>query len=42
MFNFIKKTLQNIYTQFTAKVGSLIGRTIIDHEALKELEILIL
>lgn len=42
MFNFIKKTLHNIYTQFTAKIGSLFGKSTIDEAALKELEIVLL
>lgn len=42
MFNFIKKALQSVYTQFAAKIGSFFGRAVIDEAALKELELLLL
>lgn len=42
MFNFIKKALHSVYTQFTAKIGSFFGRAVIDEVALKELELLLL
>lgn len=42
MFNFIKKALHSVYTQFATKIGSFFGRTVIDEAALKELELLLL
>lgn len=38
MFNFIKKTLNSIYNQFTTKVRSLFTKTHVDEETLNELE----
>lgn len=42
MFDLIKNTLLKIYVQVTSKLGSLFGRTHIDEEALKELEVLLI
>jgi fused signal recognition particle receptor len=42
MFSFIKNTLQKIFSQVTSQLGTLFGKTHIDQEALKELEILLL
>lgn len=42
MFNFIKNTLQKIYSQFSAKLGSLFSKSTIDEATLKELEIILL
>lgn len=42
MFNFIKNTLQKIFTAVTSKLGSFFSKKIIDTQALKELEILLI
>lgn len=38
MFGFIKKSLQNVYNQFTAKISSFFNRDTIDESALQDLE----
>lgn len=42
MFNFIRNTLSKIYTAITSPLAALFGRTSINEETLKELEILLL
>ena len=42
MFNFIKNTLNKVYSQFTTKVHALFSRTTIDEKTLKELEQLLI
>ncbi len=42
MFSFIKNTLKKIYSGVTSQIASLFGRDIIDHELLKELEVILL
>lgn len=42
MFNFIKSSLQKIYSSITSSLSSLFSRTTIDEKTLKELEILLL
>src|SRR6266851_3780433 len=42
MFNFIKEKLKKIYSHFSSKLGTLFGRTHIDENSLKELEILLI
>ncbi len=42
MFGFIKNTLSKIYTAVTSKLGSLFGKTAIDEQTLKELELILL
>lgn len=42
MFGFIKKTLSKIYTTVTSKLGALFGKTEIDQETLRELELILL
>lgn len=42
MFSFIKKSLTNIYAGVTSKIASLLGRSSIDKETLKELEVILL
>jgi fused signal recognition particle receptor len=42
MFSFIKQAFQAIYTQFSSKLATLLGRSTLDEATLKELEILLL
>lgn len=42
MFSFIKEKLSKIYTHFTSKLSALLGRTILDEQTVKDLEILLL
>lgn len=42
MFGFIKNKLVKIFNQFTSKIGALFGRSTIDADTLKELEIILL
>jgi fused signal recognition particle receptor len=42
MFNFIKNSLKKIYSHVTSQLGALFGRQKVDHDTLKELEILLL
>ncbi len=42
MFSFIKNTLKKIYSGVTSQIASLFGRDTIDHELLKELEVILL
>ncbi len=42
MFSFIKNTLKKIYSGVTSQIASLFSRDIIDHQLLKELEVILL
>ncbi|RTL07407.1 signal recognition particle-docking protein FtsY [Candidatus Dependentiae bacterium] len=42
MFGFIKKSLQNVYNQFTAKISSFFNKDVIDETALQDLERILL
>lgn len=42
MFSFIKNKLQRIFSTVTSKLGSFFNRSVIDAQALKELEILLI
>ncbi len=42
MFGFIKNTLSKIYNSVTSKLSSLFGKTAIDEQTLKELELILL
>jgi len=42
VFSFIKEKLSKIYNQFTSKLSALLGRTTLDEQTLKDLEILLL
>lgn len=42
VFSFIKEKLSKIYAQFTSKLSSLLGRTTLDEQTVKELEVLLL
>ncbi len=42
MFSFIKSSLKKIYSSITSQLGTLFGREKIDHELLKELEVILL
>src|SRR5271170_1460127 len=42
MFNFLKKSLQKIYSHITSKLDALFGRSVIDEQTLNELEILLI